>query len=307
MCEKASASGISEHVACPNSEDNHGTYESLLDGASVARSVAARRSPLSRPSCRKEMADGGVAALVARTKQAHAKAAAAFTAKRALEAPGGGGSEANKRPRPPLSVVRAAAPRFAERDMFMSSSASSVHAKAPERVKRPVVEDEDPLDMMAFSRKVERLGASQLTGLSKKDQDARTRVQLGLRQAKAQKMPYKRLLAVRKRMRAQDDASDALAKEAGMTARRKPVAGAGRFVTQAGGKGRGKGSGGAPSLGRSLSNGVLHVSQGDIKSARFAARKASKGGGKGGGKGGRGKGGGGKGGGGKGGGGKGKG
>lgn len=169
--------------------------------------------------------------------------------------------------------------------MFMSSSASSVHAKAPERVKRPVVEDEDPLDMMAFSRKVERLGASQLTGLSKKDQDARTRVQLGLRQAKAQKMPYKRLLAVRKKMKAQDDASDALAKEAGMTARRKPVAGAGRFVTQAGGKGRGKGSGGAPSLGRSLSNGVLHVSQGDIKSARFAARKANKGGGKGGGKG----------------------
>ena len=195
--------------------------------------------------------------------------------------------------------------------MFMSSSASSVHAKAPERVKRPVVEDEDPLDMMAFSRKVERLGASQLTGLSKKDQDARTRVQLGLRQAKAQKMPYKRLLAVRKKMKAQDDASDALAKEAGMTARRKPVAGAGRFVTQAGGKGRGKGSGGAPSLGRSLSNGVLHVSQGDIKSARFAARKAKqgggRGGGKGGGKGGRGKGGGGKGGGGKGGGGKGKG
>ena len=143
-------------------------------------------SSLLRPSCRKEMTDGGVAALVARTKQAHAKAAAAFTAKRALEAPGGGGSEANKRPRPPLSVVRAAAPRFAERDMFMSSSASSIHAKAPERVKRPVVEDEDPLDMMAFSRKVERLGASQLTGLSKKDQDARTRVQplrLGRRRA----------------------------------------------------------------------------------------------------------------------------
>ena len=186
--------------------------------------------------------------------------------------------------------------------MFMSSSASSVHARAPEREKRVVVEDEDPLDMMAFSRKVERLGASQLTGLSKKDQDARTRVQLGLREAKAQKMPYKRLLAVRKKMKGQDDASDALAKETGMTARRKPAAGAGRFVTQAGGKGKGKGkgSGGAPSLGRSLSNGVLHVTQGDIKSARFTARKA--GGGKGKGKGkdggkGRGKGGGGKGGG----------
>ena len=42
------------------------------------------------------------------------------------------------------------------------------------------------------------------------------RAQLGLHEPKAQKMPYKRLLAVRKKQRKQDDEMDSLAKQAGM-------------------------------------------------------------------------------------------
>ena len=255
-----------------------------------------------------------LAALVARTKRAH-EAAAALPRARPPEPSDAGGpsaSGANKRPRPAPNA--AAAPRFAERDMFMSSSASSVHSRAPERAPRPksAADDEPELDMKAFSRKVEQLGASQLRGMAKKDlsskiaakdQEVRMRMQLGLRAQKAPKMPYKRLLAVRKKQRSQDDTAADLAKQAGMTARRKPNASKQAAQAGRGGSGGRGGFGGAPSLGRSLVGGVLHVSNSDIKRTRFAAKaagSASAGGGRGRGQGGKGKRGGGGGGGGKG-------
>ena len=252
-----------------------------------------------------------LAALVARTKRAHEAAAAALPRARPPEPSDAGGpsaSGANKRPRPAPNA--AAAPRFAERDMFMSSSASSVHSRAPERAPRPksAADDEPELDMKAFSRKVEQLGASQLRGMAKKDlsskiaakdQEVRMRMQLGLRAQKAPKMPYKRLLAVRKKQKKQDEDMADLARQAGMAPRRKPQTGGASRVAQAGG---GKAHHGDFSFGEKLRGGVLHVSNTDIKRTRFVARSAERkktsSGGKGkgrGGGGGRGRGGGGKG------------
>ena len=221
-----------------------------------------------------------LAALAARTKRAHEAAAAALP---------------TKSPQAPLPSARAPtagpakrlrtlpAPRYAERSMFMSSSASSVHAKAPERAPRPTTTTaDDGLDLRDFARKVERLGASKLQGLSKKDQDARVRAQLGLRDQKSQKMPLKRLQAVRKKQRKQDSEMADLAKQAGMAPRRKPSSSLSGRPTQAG---HGKGAGGAPSLGGALRGGVLHVSNTEIRRARFAARSGERSGGKGGGKG----------------------
>ena len=247
--------------------------------------------------CLQEMKDSALAALVARTKRAHEEAAAKVSAR---PPPPTASTEAPAK-RPKLAPS-APAPRFAERDMFMSASASKIHSNAPARpTPRPAAAErgEDALDVSAFAKKVEKLGASRLEGLDKKDQQARMRMQLGLREQKAQKMPYKRLLAVRKKQKKQDEDMADLARQAGMAPRRKPQTGGASRVAQAGG---GKAHHGDFSFGEKLRGGVLHVSNTDIKRTRFVARSAERkktsSGGKGkgrGGGGGRGRGGGGKG------------
>ncbi len=147
--------------------------------------------------------------------------------------------------------------------------------------------------MRSMARSVERFGAAKLEGLSKKDQAARERQQLGLPPAKLQKRPYNQLMGLRKKQRAQDAAAAALAKEAGLASRKQSA----ELAKPSGKRGRsGRGelwtpSGSADGV---AGTGVMSVSKKLIRSVRFKASKTQGGGG---GKRGRGKGGAGKGGG----------
>ena len=137
---------------------------------------------------------------------------------------------------------------------------------------------------MALS--VEMFGASKLEGLAKKDQKARTRERLGLAPTKDHKRPYKQLMELRKKQRAQDAAAASLAKQAGMSARKQSDE-----LAKRGQNGRPNAPGGrrgdGPTDGVGLGGGVLHVSNKQIRNVRYHATQAQpRGGGKGGKKGG---------------------
>lgn len=196
---------------------------------------------------------------------------------------------------PKPSSERLPPPSFAERDHFMSASASRIHTAQPVQnrsfsgeSRRPHDEEQQQqrIEFKSMALSVEMLGAAKLSGLSKKDQKARERERLGLAPQKDHKRPYKELMALRKKQRDQDADAAALSKQAGMTARKQ--------TAELAGSGKGGNAKRGPTDGVALGgNGVLHVDQKLIRNVRFHAAKG-KGSGTGGkgGKGGKGKGGG---------------
>lgn len=163
----------------------------------------------------------------------------------------------------------------------MSASASQIYAAPPPRAPRadgtsaPSTDErqQQRAELKSLALSVEMFGASKLEGLAKKDQKARERERLGLAPITDHKRPYKQLMALRKKQRAQDGAAATLAKQAGMTARKQSDELARRSSLGSGGRGGG-GRGDGPSDGVGLGGGVLHVSKKLIRNVRFHSNKA---------------------------------
>lgn len=196
-----------------------------------------------------------------------------------------------------------ARPPRAERDLFMSASASRIHERAAPEPERGVGKgigsaaavateaQQRRIDFKEMAHNVEMFGGAQLQGLSRKDQKARERAQLGLQPEKPHKRPYKQLMELRKKQRAQDATAAELARQGGNTARKQTAELAGRGVSKVYGRleAREGGSSRGPSDGVSAAGGVLNVSAKQIRAVAFHTKNKGKGKGGGGkGKGGRG-------------------
>jgi hypothetical protein len=106
-------------------------------------------------------------------------------------------------------------------------------------------------EMRQLAHHVEMFGGAKLEGLSKKDQQVRSRAAMGLKPQKAQKRPYTHLVALRKMQKVQDDVAADLARKAGMRVRKVPPAA----------REPAKASRGEPGDPHTLRGGVLHVSK----------------------------------------------
>ena len=105
--------------------------------------------------------------------------------------------------------------------------------------------------MRQLAHHVEMFGGAKLEGLSKKDQQVRSRAAMGLKPQKAQKRPYTHLVALRKKQKVQDDVAADLARKAGMRVRKVPPAA----------REPAKASRSEPGDPHTLRGGVLHVSK----------------------------------------------
>ncbi len=162
-------------------------------------------------------------------------------------------------------------PSFAERDSFMSPNAVHAHhattsSDDARSLAKSTVRSTQDLEMRQIAQQVERLGASKLDGLFKKDQRARERSKLGLKPPKGQKMPYLQLKALRKKQRGQDASSAALACEAGTQSRRQDDA----LYKGSRHKAHKRNE---PRLGDTLRNGALVLSQKTIREVRGEAAR----------------------------------